>query len=50
MTLRHHHHHISVMELGHLLTRSDLMYPEVSSRFYHDSFSPFCSASFCETC
>jgi len=26
------------MELGHLLTRSGLMYPEVSSKVYHDSF------------
>ena len=34
----HHHHHISCMELGHLLTRSGLMYPEVSSKVYHDSF------------
>ena len=32
------HHHISVMELGHLLTRSGLTYPEVSSKAYHDSF------------
>ena len=32
------HHHISVMELGHLLTRSGLTYPEVSSKVYHDSF------------
>jgi len=29
---------ISVMELGHLLTRSGLTYPEVSSKVYHDSF------------
>jgi len=29
---------ISVMELGHLLTRSDLTYPEVSSKVCHDSF------------
>ena len=35
---RHHHHHISFMELGHLLTRSGLTYPEVSSKVYHDSF------------
>jgi len=28
----HHHHNISVMELGHLLTRSGLTYPEVSSK------------------
>jgi hypothetical protein len=34
----HHHHHISVMELGHLLTRSALTCPEVSSKFCHDSF------------
>jgi len=26
------------MELGHLLTRSGLTYPEVSSKVYHDSF------------
>ena len=34
----HHHHHISFMELGHLLTRSGFTYPEVSSKVYHDSF------------
>ena len=34
----HHHHHIYVTELGHLLTRSGLTYPEVSSKVYHDSF------------
>ena len=34
----HHHHHISVMELGHLLTCSGLSYPEVSSKVCHDSF------------
>ena len=34
----HHHHHISFMDLGHFLTRSDLTYPEVSSKVYHDSF------------
>ena len=34
----YHHHQISVMELGHLLTRSSLMYPEVSSKVCHDSF------------
>jgi len=33
-----HHYHISVMELGHLLTRSGLTYPEVSSKVCHDSF------------
>ena len=30
----HHHHPVSVMELGHLLTRSGLTYPKVC----HDSF------------
>jgi hypothetical protein len=34
----HHHHHISVMELGNLLTRSGLTYPEVSAKVCHDSF------------
>ena len=34
----HHHYHLSVMELGHLLTRSGLTYPEVSSKVCHDSF------------
>jgi hypothetical protein len=34
----HHHRHITFMELGHLLTRSGLTYPEVSSNVYHDSF------------
>ena len=34
----HHHHHTSFMELGHLLTRSGLTYPEISSKVYHDSF------------
>ena len=29
---------ISVMQLGHLLTRSGLTYPEVSSNVCHDSF------------
>ena len=33
-----HHHHISVMELGHLLTRFGITYPEVSSKVCHDSF------------
>ena len=31
---------ISVMELGQLLTLSDLMYPEVSSKVHHVSFCP----------
>ena len=26
------------MQLGHLLSRSGLTYPEVSSKVYHDSF------------
>ena len=39
----YHYHHISVIELGHL-TRSALKYPEVSSKFYHDSFSPLRSS------
>jgi hypothetical protein len=33
-----HHHHMSVMELGHLLTRSGLTYLVVSSEVCHDSF------------
>jgi len=28
------------MELGHLLTRSGLTYPEVCSKVYHDSMMP----------
>jgi hypothetical protein len=32
------------MELGHLLKRSVLTYPEVSSKFYHDSFCPLGSS------
>ena len=32
------HHHMSVMELGHLLTHSGLTYLEVSSEVCHDSF------------
>jgi len=41
------------MELGHLLTRSGLTYPEVSSMVCHDSFRHLkktCPASFHETC
>ena len=34
----HHHHHTSFMQLSHLLTRSSLTYPEVSSKVYHESF------------
>ena len=30
------HHNVSVMELGHLFTRSGLTYPEVSSKVCHD--------------
>jgi len=37
-TTLYYHHHISVMELGHLLTRSGLTYPETSSKVCHDSF------------
>jgi len=33
-----HHDDISAIELGHLLTRSGLMYPEVSSKVCHNSF------------
>jgi len=36
--VKRHHHHMSVMELGHLLTRSDLTYLEVSSEVCHGSF------------
>jgi hypothetical protein len=36
--LLYHHHHLSVMDLGHLLTRSGLMYPEASSKVCHGSF------------
>ena len=32
------------MELGHLLTRSGLTYPEVSSKVYHDFFCPLGSS------
>ena len=31
----HHYHHISVMQLRHLLTRSGLTYTEFSSKVYH---------------
>ena len=34
----YNHHHISVMELGHLLNRSGLTYPEVSSKVCHNFF------------
>jgi hypothetical protein len=33
-----HYQSISVMELGQLLTRTGLTYPEVSSKVCHDSF------------
>ena len=36
--LIYHHHRIFFMALGHLLTRSGLTYPEVSSKVYRDSF------------
>ena len=43
----YHHHHISFMELGHLLTHPSLTYPQVSSKVYHDSFCQLgCSISF----
>jgi len=32
------------MELSHLLTRSGLTYPEVSSKVYHDSFCQLASS------
>jgi hypothetical protein len=34
----YYHHHLSVMELGHLLTRAGLMDPEASSKVFHCSF------------
>ena len=34
----HHHYHLSFMEFSHLLTRSGVTYPEVSSKLYHDYF------------
>ena len=34
----HYHHHMSTIELGHLLTDSGLTYPEVSSTVCHNSF------------
>ena len=42
----HHQHHISFMDLGHLLARSCLTYSEVSSKVYRDSFCQlWCSVS-----
>jgi len=38
LPLEHQSRYISVMELGHLLTRSDFTYPEVSSKVCHNSF------------
>ena len=38
LSLDNHHHHVSVMDLGHFLTRSGLTYPEVASQVCHDSF------------
>ena len=39
-----------LMDLGHLLTRSGLTYPEVSSKVYHDSFSQLGSSmKICDT-
>jgi len=34
----HHNHHMSVMDLGHSSTRSGLTYPEISSKYCHNSF------------
>jgi hypothetical protein len=36
-----HHHHVAIKELGHLLTRSGLAHPEVSSIVFLDSFHLF---------
>jgi hypothetical protein len=33
-----HHHHVAIKELGHLLTRSGLTHPEVSSVGFLGSF------------
>jgi len=33
-----YHHHISFLEIDHLLARSGLTCPEVSSKVYHDFF------------
>jgi len=41
---------MSVMELGHLLTRSGLTYLEVSSEVCHDSFCQLGNSVFRETC
>jgi hypothetical protein len=38
LSLNHHHHHLSVMELCHFLTRSGLTCPEASSKVCHDFF------------
>ena len=40
----YHHHRMSVTQLGHLLTRSGLTYPEISSKVYHDSSRQFGSS------
>jgi len=37
--LKYNRRHMSVMELGHLLTRSGLTFLEVSSEVCHDSFN-----------
>ena len=36
LTCHYHLHHMSIMQLGHLLTHSGLTYPEVSSKVCHD--------------
>jgi hypothetical protein len=38
LCINHHHHHLSFMQLGHLLTRSGLTCPEASTKVCHDSF------------
>jgi len=43
-TNHYYYHYISFMKLGHLLTRSGLTYPEVSSKIYHDSFCQLVSS------
>jgi hypothetical protein len=41
----YHHHHVAIIELGHLLTLSALIHPEVSSMVFPGSFcllGPIC--------
>jgi hypothetical protein len=37
----HHYHDVAVKELGHLLIRSGVLHPEVSSVVFLGSFCPF---------